>query len=506
MRIVKVALLFTAAVAGLAGAWAIAVQYRIRLANDWQRYAALQEAPAPGPKDSILVVAPHCDDEVLGCGGILATAAEVGAKASVAVLTNGDGYRIAAGKAYRTLNVTPEECLRFAYDRQKESLAAVKILGLDASDVTFLGYPDRGLSRLWDTNWTPDNAYVSKATRWDRSPYSNSLTPGAVYCGESLVEDLCLVLERDKPSDIYVPHPSDNHPDHFAAYCFVLAAVEQVVAESRGARPRIHTYLVHRGDWPVPRGDHISWKLAPPSGLAKTGTVWRSLRLSRDAALRKRHAILSFKSQLAIEPGFMLSFARSNEIQGSVPVPRLARVLDGRMSADGDLRDWSGIPPVAIDPVNDHLAVSLSKAGDIRSIYLCADRERLFVRLDCAGKLSRRVAYWLDFKGIGAVGISDQCRVEVRYPDHCSYPSAALGCHRNAVELSLPLSDFAFSDDVFVRVTSRISRMNVDNTGWRAVRFSPSRESKGSAPAGCRPPAESAKFTPTSSRWRQRPS
>ncbi len=228
-RVIGVGFTCMAVAVALLGAWAIAIQYRIRLANDWQRYAHIESASWPTSEDSILVVAPHCDDEVLGCGGIIGAAAEAGACVRVVVLTNGDGYRIAAGKAYKTLKVTPEECLRFAYDRQRETLEAVKVLGLGSAGVTFLGYPDRGLSRLWDTNWTPDNPYVSKTTKWDRSPYKNSLTPGVIYCGENLIEDLCSMLERSKPTDVYIPHPSDDHADHFAAYCFVMASIEHRV-------------------------------------------------------------------------------------------------------------------------------------------------------------------------------------------------------------------------------------------------------------------------------------
>ena len=143
LRLAGLVLLIAAGATAIA---ALAIQFRIRLSNEWQRHVPLPAASVPQKADSIMVFAPHSDDETLACGGMLALAARNGARMRVVVLTNGDGFRIAVGRAYGTLKVTPEKCVRFAYKRQKETLRALSTLGVPSGRVTFLGYPDRGIA------------------------------------------------------------------------------------------------------------------------------------------------------------------------------------------------------------------------------------------------------------------------------------------------------------------------------------------------------------------------
>jgi hypothetical protein len=43
--------------------------------------------------DTVLVVAPHPDDESLCCGGLIHTARSAGARVAIVWITNGDGFR-----------------------------------------------------------------------------------------------------------------------------------------------------------------------------------------------------------------------------------------------------------------------------------------------------------------------------------------------------------------------------------------------------------------------------
>ncbi len=106
--------------------------------------------------------------------------------------------------------------------------------------------------------WGREKLYRSRTTDSEYSPYTNSFTTHAPYCGESLMDDIEEILRRVRPTDVYLPHPDDNHPDHYATYCFVSAALQQLDSEGESFARKIreHTYLVHRGDWPTPTGNH----------------------------------------------------------------------------------------------------------------------------------------------------------------------------------------------------------------------------------------------------------
>ena len=95
----------------------------------------------------ILIFAPHPDDETLACSGIIMQALSEGRRVQVVVFTNGDGFRQAAARLFRkpVALVNSPDMLELGRFRQAEGLAAMAILGLQPTNVTFLGYPDRGL-------------------------------------------------------------------------------------------------------------------------------------------------------------------------------------------------------------------------------------------------------------------------------------------------------------------------------------------------------------------------
>ena len=84
----------------------------------------------------LVVIAPHPDDESLGCGGLIAAWRARGNDARVVVLSDGTGSH-PNSRAY------PPEGLRLL--REHETLAACSALGLSARHVTFMCLPDRFL-------------------------------------------------------------------------------------------------------------------------------------------------------------------------------------------------------------------------------------------------------------------------------------------------------------------------------------------------------------------------
>lgn len=465
LRATKLLILVIAAVVVLA---AVAIQYRIHLANEWQTHVSLPQAAPHKSGDRVIVFAPHSDDETLACGGMLATAVRNGAGVRVVLITNGDGFRIAAGRAYGTIRVTPQKCVKFAYKRQAETLSALGQLGVEPDQVTFLGYPDRGIARLWNNYWLPDTLYVSHATHVDHSPYDNSFTPNAPYCGESLLNDIVKVIKSELPTDIYLPHPCDNHSDHYATYCFVSAALQQIRTQSADDI-KVHTYIVHRGDWPVPRGDRKNEPLAPPHGLVQANTKWYSLALSPEIAARKRSAIMTYSTQVDVERNFLLSFARNNEIFGNSPVSRIVSAPESTVTIDGELDDWFGIPPAYIDTIGDYVLTELNKGGDVRAIYLCRDDRKLYVRMDTVRRLSKRLTYFINFRGISGSDENDRYTLAIRLKSPAKPSDVAWAAKNNVLEIAIPLEKLNLDRTLFVQVQTKLMGVGVDNTGWHEV-------------------------------------
>src|SRR5512135_927013 len=88
---------------------------------------------------SLLVVAPHPDDESLGPAGLIQQAIANGVDVNVVVVTNGDGQEIAPPALGMGIPKTAD-FIAIGERRQQESLAALEKLGLIASHTFYLSY------------------------------------------------------------------------------------------------------------------------------------------------------------------------------------------------------------------------------------------------------------------------------------------------------------------------------------------------------------------------------
>jgi LmbE family N-acetylglucosaminyl deacetylase/GT2 family glycosyltransferase len=130
--------------------------------------------------ERLLVLAPHPDDEVIACGGLVAQHLRENRKVRIVIATNGaeqgDGS-----------------------SREEESRRGVAILG-NGAEIEFLRLPDRGLEKA----------------------------------GEELAERLRHELRSWLPDLIVVPSPIEIHPDHVAlsrAFCELVQSDRTVFAE-----------------------------------------------------------------------------------------------------------------------------------------------------------------------------------------------------------------------------------------------------------------------------------
>jgi LmbE family N-acetylglucosaminyl deacetylase len=102
----------------------------------WQALPWADSVPFP-PGRRALVLAPHPDDETLGCGGLIAACCAAGRPPIVAVLTDGAG-------SHGNLDPSSKTLLR--EQRQREVRRATQCLGVPAEHLILLGFPDMGLA------------------------------------------------------------------------------------------------------------------------------------------------------------------------------------------------------------------------------------------------------------------------------------------------------------------------------------------------------------------------
>jgi len=462
-----------------------------------QTDAAARRAPEPTalrlqqlmvePGQRWLVVAPHCDDEILGAGGLLHLAVQAGCAVRVVLLTNGDGYnRTALRGQSRRLRLTPARYIEFAYQRQRETLAALGQLGISPAEVVFCGYPDRGLAAMWEEHWDFSRPYRSRFTRVTRSPYENSRTRGAVFCGESVVRDLEDIVREFRPTHVIVPHPHDTHGDHWAGCLFTLYALERLRLKGRlpvGAPVVLH-YLVHQGIWPQPRGLRPRQLLLPPKPYFHLPLQWLSLELPRDSIDRKLQALLCYRSQMVFMRRYLLSFVRRNELFGLFQPMRLPWVDDGAILVDGESYDWEGIDGPVLDPRQHSITRRMGRGADIRAVAACRDGHNLYLRMEVRHRAVNDYLYAISLHGVGRARRGEETRQRLRIglqvPDRVRIkgeggwePTGEIVARalRHQLEVGIPLAMLGWPERVFLGVETRFRGLVVDRVAWQVLDF-----------------------------------
>jgi LmbE family N-acetylglucosaminyl deacetylase len=124
----------------------------------------------------VLVLAPHPDDEIIGCGGSIVRHLERGARVHVVHVTSGERTWSGAGDGGAT--------------REREAVAAAVAIGLDADAVEFLRLPDGKLA-----------GHAELAAR------------------------LRAAVQGRDPDLVYAPWPLDAHADHRAVTAAAASAL-----------------------------------------------------------------------------------------------------------------------------------------------------------------------------------------------------------------------------------------------------------------------------------------
>jgi LmbE family N-acetylglucosaminyl deacetylase/beta-glucosidase-like glycosyl hydrolase len=187
-----------------------------------------QEIP---PGLDILVFSPHPDDETLGCGGTISKAVTAGKKIKVIFITNGDAYskssyRLSLSKS----RLKTRDYIDLGKKRRQDAIAALRELGLNEDNLVFLGYPDKGLSYIWEEVY--EDSYRSPFTKTAAAPYEKIYGRARQgYNKGNLISDIKELLKEYRPKRIYTPHPVDTHSDHLATTLFVHLSLDELRSE-----------------------------------------------------------------------------------------------------------------------------------------------------------------------------------------------------------------------------------------------------------------------------------
>ena len=276
--------------------------------------------PPPEKGERLVIVAPHPDDEVLGCGGLIQQAVAAGADVRVIYLTNGDHTQVAFKLYSGRLHLSAKDYFKFGERRRTEAMAATNLLGLPSDHLFFLGYPDWGSLRIWRDYWATNKVFTSDATRTNAVPYPEEYGYRHSYQSQNVVADFCAILREFKPTRVFVTHPSDTSADHRAAANFVRLALLQLAEE--GLHPQLFFYVVHFGDWPRPVHYHPELGMTPPPLLLDNGD-WMSLPLLPAQTETKYRAILTNQTQTTTREFYLVAFARTNELFAGIAAERV---------------------------------------------------------------------------------------------------------------------------------------------------------------------------------------
>lgn len=224
----------------------------------------MPELPINLENQKIMIFAPHCDDEVLGAGGLIHRAIGLKSEVKVVVVTDCNKRKI-------------------GQKRKAETKNGLMVEGLSAQNISFLDFPE----------------------------------------GESMTrrepeDKLRLAMQRQidsyKPTLVVMPNVNDTHRDHKATGI----AGDQILQNRLDVK--VLYYLIHYNflRFPSPPGLRPDDYLLPPARLINFKDKWYKFTLTTDEVDLKEEAIGEYKTQLSLRNPILTrilwDFARRNEL------------------------------------------------------------------------------------------------------------------------------------------------------------------------------------------------
>ncbi|MBF0454245.1 MAG: PIG-L family deacetylase [Magnetococcales bacterium] len=166
------------------------VKHYLKRFRRWsfRRLVSAYAVPGSVSKAPALVLAPHPDDEVFGCGGLIALKRDLGLPVTVVFLTHGEA-------SHRACCQTDPK--RIGAWRRQQALASLAVLGVAEDSIHWLACQDGQIPQAGDPTFLETESQLAK-------------------------------LLQHHPGEIYTPHPLDGWPDHKAATELTRAALQKV--------------------------------------------------------------------------------------------------------------------------------------------------------------------------------------------------------------------------------------------------------------------------------------
>lgn len=133
----------------------------------------------------IVIVAPHPDDEVFGCSGLIMRSVKNGMPPHIIIMTGG-------GASHMGCCDLPDKII--IEERRKLTLNALTILGIPREQIHFLNFPD-----------------------------------GEIDCNDLETTNLQSILDELKPNHVFVPHRGEGWKDHICTARIVESMIPKSV-------------------------------------------------------------------------------------------------------------------------------------------------------------------------------------------------------------------------------------------------------------------------------------
>jgi len=192
----------------------------------------------------MLIISPHMDDEILGCGGVMSLHTD---KRLLYCMFVTDG----AKSPLPLLPWQGRPDTKLPKIREREARHALGEIGLPENNLTFLGLSDNGLA-------------------WQH---------------QDLMRRLEVEICRIRPTLILVPFRYDQHPDHVAVH----RAVRELIRQGR-IKAQVLEYFVY-----------IRWRLIPGRDIRVMVSAQRLVQVDiASVSEQKRNALGEYRSQTSI--------------------------------------------------------------------------------------------------------------------------------------------------------------------------------------------------------------